>query len=300
MKRGDKSEKIPKRPTADLTPLKTSVQQILASTRILIEKASNFDWDPADGVLSIICRAVLRRQFDSLEAISQMVAQEKGFLVGSFLRQKCEEFIWIKYLVSIPPNCAEQLVKTIVEGEVYGLLDAQDNAMGSSETEKLGLAPYLEEMRESKGSRQDSFCTLAKELNWPKPESGRTPPMLWLAKKVGEKQIYELIYNATSRFVHFSPTELVRLVKDLNGSGKLSVRPIDLNLYRGAFSLYWGAHIFLYTIEEAFKSSSMLKGNDALAKEFDRSALKEFLDQMGGTPPIIGIWEVAPRERWQD
>ena len=300
MKQEDKSEKVPKRATADLTPLKTNVQRILDSTRAFIEKISNFDYDPTDDALPIVCRAVLRRQFDSLEAILQMVAQEKGFLAGSFLRQTCEEFILIKYLTSIPLNSAERLVKTMGEEEVYGLLNAQDNAMGSSETEKLGLVPYLKEMRESKNCRLNSFRTLAKELNWPKPKSGKIPTVLWFAKKVGEEQIYKLIYHATSRFVHFSPTELARLVRDLNGSGKLSIRPTDLNLYRGAFSLHWGAKLFVYTVNELLKFPNILKIDDVPEEELNHSVLAESLDQMGGTPPIIGIWELAPPERWQD
>ena len=294
------TEKSPKRPRANLAPWKESVREILNSTQAFIEKTRIIDRNLADSLLTIIWRTVLHRQFVSLETILHMVNQEKGFITGSLLRQTCEEFIWIKYLSGMHPDHAEQLIETMSKEEVCGLLVAQDKSMGSGETEKLGLSPYLKKMRETKGLRRDSFCELAKKLKWPKPETGNIPPVSWLAKKVDEKQIYDLIYHSTSRFVHFSPFELMRLVRSPDRAGDLLIRPDSLNLYRSAFSLCWGACLFAYTIEEVFKSPNMLKQDDGLAREINLHYVKELVEGMGGTPPIIGIWEVAPPEHWQD
>lgn len=285
-----------RRPVADLEPLKNDTRCILDLTRGFIEKMSETDWKPNKGQLPIICRTILRRQFDSLRLISRLVEDEEGFITGSFLRLMCEEFIWSKYLAKIPLADADSLIACIGTDEVYKCLSTQDETMGRPETEKLGLLPYLEKYQNEKKDSQKEMRRLGKKLNWPDPK--RIPPTLWLAEKVGEKSAYELIYRATSRFVHFSPMELARLVTERE-VGKFSIEPAHLNLYKGSFSLYWGSLFFVCTLGLAIESPNMLKRCDELVKELDYKSILEIIKERG-MPPIIGIWELAPPGEWQN
>ena len=284
------------RPVADLAPLKNDTRRILDLTRGFIEKMSETDWKPSKGRLPIICRTILRRQFDSLRLISRLVEDEEGFITGSFLRLMCEEFIWSKYLAEIPPADADLLIGCIGIDEVYKCLSTQDETMGRSETEKLGLLPYLEKIQNEKNDSRKEMHRLGKKLNWPDPK--RIPSTLGLAEKVGEKSTYELVYRATSRFVHFSPMELARLVTERE-PGKFSIESAHLNLYRGSFSLYWGSLFFVCTVGLAIESPNMLKRCDELVKELDYKSILEVIGERG-MPPIIGIWELASPEEWQN
>ena len=285
-----------RRPVADLEPLKNDIRRILDLTRGFIEKMSETDWKPSKGRLPIICRTILRRQFDSLSLISRLVEDEEGFITGSFLRLMCEEFIWSKYLVGIPLSDADSLIGCIGIDEVYKCLSTQDETMGRPETEKLGLLPYLERSQNEKKDSSKEMHRLGTKLNWPDPK--KIPSTLWLAEKVKEKSTYELVYRATSRFVHFSPMELARLVTERE-AGKFSIEPTHLNLYRGSFSLYWGSLFFVCTVGLAIESPNMLKRCDELVKELDYESILEIIGERG-MPPIVGIWELAPPEEWQN
>ena len=60
----------------DVEALQNSVQSVLDSVRTFVESASDLVWSPSDGFLLIMRRAILRRQFDSLEVISHLVAEK--------------------------------------------------------------------------------------------------------------------------------------------------------------------------------------------------------------------------------
>ena len=87
-----------------------AAQQMLNAMREFIDESSNIAWEPADGFFTIVARAVLRRQFETLGVISDLVRAGQGYAVGPLLRPACEELIWIKYLFDIPEEEAEQLV----------------------------------------------------------------------------------------------------------------------------------------------------------------------------------------------
>ena len=64
---------------AEIETLQSSVQAVLDSMQTFVETTSDLIWTPSDGFLVIARRAILRRQFDSLNAISHLVAEKKGY-----------------------------------------------------------------------------------------------------------------------------------------------------------------------------------------------------------------------------
>ena len=176
-----------RRPVADLEPLKSDIRRILDLTRGFIEKMSETDWKPSKGRLPIVCRTILRRQFDSLRLISRLVEDEEGFITGSFLRLMCEEFIWSKYLAEIPLADADSLIACIGIDEVYKCLSTQDEAMGRSETEKLGLLSYLEKFQNEKKDSREEMRRLAKKLDWPDPKKTQNSSNIMACRKSRRK-----------------------------------------------------------------------------------------------------------------
>ena len=188
--------------------LRKDVQMILDSNRAFIEKTSELPWQPTDGNLSLILRTILRRQFDSLESISHLVEHSMGFAAGPILRPSCEELIWTKYLLSIARGTAEDLIRCIAAGHVYERLNAQCKAVRRDGMENLGLASHLDRRKLERKTRNKSLRKIGTLLNWPGNtiRDAALPSVAWIAKKTGEQLTYDLIYSATSRFVHFSPS----------------------------------------------------------------------------------------------
>lgn len=101
----------------DVEALQNNVQSVLESMRSFVETASDLAWSLSDGFLPIVRRAILRRQFDSLEAISLLVAEKKGYAAGPLLRPACEELIWVKVRKPIedraPAGAAENVLASL-------------------------------------------------------------------------------------------------------------------------------------------------------------------------------------------
>ena len=224
-----------------------AIRQMLDAMRKYVDESSNISWKPADGYFVIVTRAVLRRQFETLGVISDLVRAGQGYAVGPLLRPACEELIWIKYLVGIPRDAAEQLVVYLASIEILDNLKAQHNYAGNDVAKELGLLPHLSRSRSRRKVLHGSLRQLAIELEWPQREGqgARQPSIKWVAEQTGELETYKFIYHATSRFVHFSISELLR-----RAWGNLDMMSIDSEHYRdywGHFALYWGLKLFINT-----------------------------------------------------
>ena len=280
---------------AQVDDLQKNVQQILDSMRTYVEKSSDITWKDKDDFLTIALISIIRRQFDSLEVISHLVKAGKGFAAGPLLRPACEELIWMKYLVSIELDAAKKLIIYLGIEEQLKSLRAQDNFAGRSATETLGLLPYLEKMERLEENMYEKLRCLGKRLNWPQRniDRGQFPSVSWLAKKNNQQDIYDFIYHATSRFVHFSVQELCRRAWGNPYTESISIRSIHFQDYWGQFSLHWGLILFLDTVIEF---SQFLE----VSADIDQTTILEAAERISkiGKPPIITAEELHwPEDR---
>ena len=219
-----------------------------------------------------------------------MVSQEMGSAAGPLLRPSCEEFIWTRYLLTIPNATAEQLVSCITNCEIHTRLSAQRKAVGQDGMDQLGLTPYLQRSRESRSKVLDKLRQIGQTLQWPdtKTNNSELPSVSWLAKKTGNQDIYELVYSATSRFVHFSPSELYR--RAWGHPGAISIRSNTFQPYWNHFCLHWGLTLFLRTVAEI----SSYPGMPDLYIVDDQTVTEAAIN-IGrfGSPPIITAEELA-------
>lgn len=109
-------------------------------------------------------------------------------------------------------------------------------------------------------------------------------------QKDGPKEVYEFLYHATSRYVHFSAVELLRYAWGKPGS--VSVRSIHFRDYRGAFALYRGLRLFLDSVIDLCQTPGMPTGG--LNEARLRSAAEKI--RAFGRVPIITAEELA----WPD
>lgn len=288
--------------------LRGDVEQVLNLTRAYIERTGETEWAPALGcyqkfltVLKVKLRSVLLKQFESLEIILELVDRNKGPVACPLLRPMCEEFIWIRYLRTISLEYSENIIRLAGLEEIYDSLTAIDETAGKAATEELGLTPYLRICRELKDERHGALRRIAEELDWPVKGKRMLPSVHWLAKKVGEEDVYGIVYHATSRVVHFSPFELNRRVRWSKPDKKLSISSAHSSDHWNMFCLHWGALLFIYTMREIL--------GFRIISEDDRSTERDGIDlpsvenigkriENRGMPAIISSRELDwPEER---
>ena len=262
---------------------------ILDLNREYIEEASELHWKHSDGVFPLIPKTILRRQFDSLEAISLLVDKGMGFAAGPVLRPSCEEFIWVKYLLSIPLPTAEGLIRCMAAGEVYDGLNAQYKAAGIDGMQNLGLMLHFDRIKRERKDRNKLLREIGASLNWPEDTIKRAglPSVAWLAKKTGERLTYDHIYAATSRFVHFSPSVLLKLSWYQGKSATITSRTFET--YWSRFCLYWGVQLFSETAVLIYGHSTM-PDDSSIDYPTIISAAKRIRES--GIPPLITAEEL--------
>ena len=242
---------------SNVDDLQKDVQLTLDSLRSSVESANDLTWKPSEGFLPIMYRSILRRQFEYLDAISYLVAEERGYAAPPLLRPSSEELIWTKYFTSISSDDAEQLLQNIANLELIDSIKAQDDYAGRAVTEELGLAPALLGSEKRKEAIRAKLTTLGEKLNWNHhaTRNGFPPSLRWLAKTTRQTELYNYIYHATSRFVHFSGVEL--LCRAWGKPGHLSIRSSHFRDYWASFSLYWGLRLFAETTVEVCNTPGM-------------------------------------------
>jgi hypothetical protein len=99
--------------------------------------------------------------------------------------------------------------------------------------DELGLTPYLKRSEAWAKHICMDIQALGKHLKWDRRtvDAGRLPSISFLAKRVGEAKLYQFLYHASSRYVHYSPAELLRRAWGRTGSMSISSHH---------FADYWG------------------------------------------------------------
>lgn len=273
----------------DIQDLLSSVDSALEALRETVESNSDLGWTPSTGFLPLVRRAILRRQFDSLEAVAWLVREGRGYAAVPLLRPSCEELIWLRYLGGIASTDAEELLTCSGSAELFHTLQAQDEYAGRAVTKELGLLSYLQDSnarQETVGSR---LRALGIRLGWDRrtTDAGRIPSVAFLAKRTGQQKLYNFLYHATSRFVHFSVPELLR--RAWGRPDSVSIRSIHFHDYWSAFALHWGIRLFLDSLTE------LVACGELSYVQFDTNQLLTAADRIGrfGQVPIVTAEELA-------
>jgi hypothetical protein len=270
--------------------LSASVRKLLDATEPFVDAATRLKWSPVDGFLPLILRATVRRQFDCLASTVELVSVSRGYAAAPLLRPACEEFIWTKYLMKLKRETAERLIKAVAQSEMLASLEAQDTYAGRKISKELGLSKYLTSMQRHTDHLRSEFRSLGTELDWGKREieAGRPPTVNLLAKKTGETKLYNLLYHASSRFVHFSPSELLR--RTWGKDGEVSIHSTNFGKYWAAFALHWGAYVFSHTVGNI---AAVIE--DSFDYKIDGNAVLAAAEAIGsfGVVPIVTAEELA-------
>jgi hypothetical protein len=277
--------------------LRLAVAETLQVLGPAVERTSKLQWSANHGMLPLIRSAMLRRQYECLSIAVDLVDKSQGFAAVALLRPACEEFLWAKYLASLKPSDAEDLLVLMAQRELRDSLAAQDARTGRAVSDHLGLTRYIEQYEASARTLNARTKALGTKLQWEKRtiEGAKLPSVAFVAKAVGETPLYRFLYHASSRYVHFSPAELLR--RAWGRTGDVTVSSMHFTDYWGSFVLYWG----VYLIASTFPILCELGGELDLDDSIDGDRLIAAARRIGEHGPVAIItaeelaWETDAR-----
>ena len=93
-------------------------------------------------------------------------------------------------------------------------IDAQRQYLGNERIIEYGWpSSYIRFSTEASTMAKRNIEQIATGLGWPNIRSrgrGRPPTTKWIAEQTDSVSLYDFLYSATSRMLHFSPQEIFR------------------------------------------------------------------------------------------
>jgi hypothetical protein len=144
---------------------------------------------------------------------------------------------------------------------------------------EIGFSPeFIARAQELGDNARQSVKDVGKRLGW--KARPLFPTAAYIAEVVGEKELYELIYHATSRTVHFSVGELFR--RAWGDKDVLNITSKDMNRYWSRFALYWGIRVLVLTAAEIFEEFNSGEWPEEL-DEIDFKGVEELMKKISSS-----------------
>lgn len=235
---GDKTDQVALKDK--IRSLHKNVLLVLTEMKPIIDSSSKLAWEPSTGFRRVIFRAIIIRQYECLEGIVHLVEKNRGYAGVALLRPAFEELIWAKYLAQLDEGDANNLLVCLAQKEIFETLKSQDDYIGRTQTKKLGLFDHLNKMIGVQPATRSQLSDLGKRLGWNKRmiANSMPPSLQFLAKKTGMTSLYNFLFHASSRFVHFSTSELLR--RAWGSPKEITIRSENFSDYWSTFALVWG------------------------------------------------------------
>jgi hypothetical protein len=229
-----------------------AAQLIRCLERVFISRVRDVRWiEFLNDPLLLAGKVCIFRQHEALRGALALNESGVGHLAVGFVRPACEEYIWLSYLNSIEREKAGRLLLALNLSESARSLEAQRKFMGTDEMIEYGFpTAFLTEIESWPTKAKSMIEELAEELDWPGNKGrGRVPSVQWLARKAGSEDLYDFLYSATSRMLHFSAIEISRRTwEDDNESSVVRLDHPSYIEYRLDFALYWLVYLFTRTL----------------------------------------------------
>ncbi len=185
----------------------------------------------------------------------------EGYAGVSLLRPACEELIWAKYLTQLDDGDANELLVCLSRKEILDALKAQDGRIGRARTKELGLLQQLEAGTNAQSMIRSKLSNVGRKLGWDKRtvDSSMPPSTQFLARKTQLTSLYNFLFHASSRYVHFSVSELLR--RAWGTPEEITIRSANFGDYWSAFALAWGHKLLSDTylvIHESLEADGVL------------------------------------------
>lgn len=243
----------------------TDVKMILSELSPMIASLEHYAWTgpTGDQQWEFLQRSAVIRQREAVETMIKLAELGHGHFGVTLLRPAFEELVWIDYLKQ-NDEAAIELVGELARKELADTLGAQSEYLSVDEMHAVGFTMrWVKRVLPELEKSNDRLKRLGKRLGW--REGASLPSMSLLCRKTGRTKEYNYLYQATSRYVHFSPHELLRRVWGQHGA--VTISSGNFSRFWTDFALYWGFRLLLETLVVA-KIRSLEEAAPRLSAEF--------------------------------
>jgi hypothetical protein len=250
--------------------------------RLYLSTVGDIDWDQFySGRLGYVEKVCVVRQCEAIKAALLLAKEGLGHLAVAYVRPACEEYLWLSYLNSVDSQAAEKFIMALMLVENDRSIEAQGQYFGDDWMARNGWPlSYMRSATAASSTAKESIEEIAQALIWPSKKTrggkGRTPNTKWIASQTDSARLYEFLYSATSRMLHFSPQEILRRGwgNPAVGNSKIELNSPAYIAYRLDFGLYWLVYLLIHTF------TILKSGTD-----------QEVLDEEGeGFQQLLGQW----------
>jgi hypothetical protein len=203
----------------------------------------------ANNASALVARFILERQTGALRSAVILANESMGHFALPMVRPACEERIWAAYIYTLEDALRNRLLLLLVTLESSRAVTAQQQFLGSKVMKGLGFPKsFVNAQPAGRKQLEAELATVGRHLGWPEDTRG-VPSVGWLASQTNQEKLYEFLYAATSKGVHFSPSEAARSgwSSDLAPDSMVTLIAEPYRLYRTAFSLHWLCSLLIET-----------------------------------------------------
>jgi hypothetical protein len=214
--------------------------------------------------------------------INSLDDNKLSFYFTSFLRGICEDLISLAFLNKIKSKDRESIISNFMMYLLHSSIASQQTFF----SKERPFQPVV-----SHENITDLVALYSKNLNqeWEKLGYRKDkvfPSVEHMAVDTNLKLLYDFLYHATSKTVHFSPNILLRTgwYKD---DGEVRFSKNNFSDYYGSFNSFYGSYLFLEYVRIFKKTFGFSKDLKILTKR-----LQEILNEVSFYPEIVTFEEI--------
>jgi hypothetical protein len=232
--------------------------------------------------LQILVVASLAKNFEfNLYVTNQnQTVNSNSFFLQSTLRGLCEDVIVLKYLIEkIDNEDSEELITKWNRQETYENIEKQKRFFRNNGSYQP-ILPNRKDRPKLNPPKKD----LKKKYHWKKEK----PSVSEMAKACGLDEVYDYLYAATSRTVHFSPSVLFRMGWGPEKPDQpYTFSTAHFDGYYDSFNVFYGSYLFILLYET-------IKSYFQISKDFSDTieSIKNELNEWLRWPEIITFEEM--------
>jgi len=189
-----------------------------------------------DGAYLCALRAAFSKNYQVNLTIARSENPDDEYLLLSSLRGVCEDLIGLKFLGTLAELDQDKAIVAMMMRSTVELMTRQAAFFESVKPNQ----PVMKARQADATIRETRTVlrSITTSFDWLDPRTG-APVVSRMARAVGLKGFYDYLYAATSRFVHFTPRELLRMGWGSDDTGPMRFSPRGFSRYYSAFNKFY-------------------------------------------------------------
>jgi len=205
-----------------------------------------------DDPFDIALKAALVKNYDFNSYVARLKSKSHSFYLTATLRGICEDIIVLKAVYGLPSNDRAEIVTHYQMSNVYEGVKNQGRFFEEFRDTQpvLGISEA-----DSKQEEEEQRIAEIYARNGIPGNKGGKPSVRQLAKNRDLLVLYDFLYSATSKWVHFSPQILFRMGwgPENKPDATFTFSTKHFAEYYAQFNLIYGAYLFI-NFHDSFKT----------------------------------------------